>query len=183
MKIIDNFLPKPLFKELQKYCKENEFQVVQAGEKQFSVLPVPQEVYPFLELPGYEIIFTFIRNAHKDFDNEERIHCDGVIMGKKTAKAAVLYINDSQGVSQNGTKFYSHEKYGRVLPDDVDDAEFDRLIVEDSADKTKWTQVRWVESKPNRLLRYSSSRFHGKYPAQIKKGVRIVLVAFYSKTE
>lgn len=183
MKIIDNFLPKPLFKELQNYCKENEFEIIQAGEKQFSVLKVPQEIYPFLELPGYEIIFTFIRNAHKDFDNEERIHSDGIIMGKKTVKAAVLYINDSQGVSQNGTKFYSHEKYGRFLPEDTPNEEFDRLIVEDSADKTKWTQTHWVESKPNRLLRYNSAYFHGKYPAKIKKGERIVLVIFYAKLD
>ncbi|HEY6143733.1 MAG TPA: hypothetical protein VIV55_10015 [Flavobacterium sp.] len=181
MKVIDDFLPKPLFKELQQYCTENEFQIVQAGEKQFSVLAVPQEIYQLLELPGYEIIFTFIRNAYKDFDNEERIHCDGIIMNKKTSKAAVLYINDSQGVSENGTKFYSHEKYGRFLPDDTDDKEFDRLIIEDSADKTKWTQTRWVKSKPNRLLRYNARYFHGKYPAKIRKGTRIVLVVFYSK--
>jgi hypothetical protein len=183
MNIIDNFLPEETFDELQKYCKENDFEIIQAGEKQFSVLNVPEEIYPFLELEGHNIILSFIRNAHKDFDNEERIHCDGLIMGKKTNKAAVLYINNKNGVTKNGTKFYSHKTHGPFLPDTESEEEFNRLITEDSNDTRKWTETHFVKSKPNRLIRYNSRYFHGKWPARIKEGERVVLVTFYEKRQ
>lgn len=182
MRITDGFLPDEVFKELQAYCKENEFEIVQAGEKQFSVLKVPRNIYPYLEIEGHDIILSFIRNAHKDFDNEERIHCDGIIMGRKADKAAVLYINNRSGVTPNGTKFYSHKTHGTFLPDDAGEAEFNRLITEDSGDVRKWEQTHYVKSRPNRMLLYKSSLFHGKFPAKIKRGQRIVLVTFYAKS-
>ncbi len=181
MTVIDDFLPKNVFKELQEYCNQNEFQIVQAGEKAFSILEIPENIYPYLQLDGHKIIFAFIRNAYKEFDNEERIHCDGIIMEKQTNKAAVLYINNSHGVTKNGTKFYCHKTHGNFLPDDADETEFNRLITEDANDLTKWKETHFVKSKPNRLLRYKSSLFHGKYPAKIRKGTRIVLVVFYEK--
>lgn len=182
MKIIDDFLPQEVFKELQNYCLENEFKIVKAGEKEFSVLDVPENIYPFLAIEGYDIIFSFIRNAYNLFDNEERIHCDGIIMNRKTDKASVLYINNKNGVTKNGTKFYSHKTHGNFLPDDADETEFNRLITEDAHDPTKWKETHFVKSKPNRMLIYKSSFFHGKYPARIKEGTRIVLVTFYAKS-
>ncbi len=181
MLVVDNFLPKETFENLQKYCKENEFSIVTAGEKSFSILDVPPEIIPSLQMDGYDIILTFIRSAHKDFDNEERIHCDGIILDKKTDKAAVLYINNRHGVTKNGTKFYSHKVHGQFLPDDADEAEFNRLITDDAGDKSKWTETHYVKAKPNRLLRYNARYFHGKHPAKIKEGVRVVLVVFYKK--
>jgi hypothetical protein len=181
MTIIDDFLPKNVFKELQDYCKENEFKIVQAGEKQFSTLEIPENIYPYLELEGHEIIFAFIRNAYKEFDNTERIHSDGIIMGKQTNKACVLYINNSHGVTKNGTKFYSHKVHGNFLPDHTSEEEFNRLLTEDAGDPRKWKETHFVKSKPNRMLIYNSRYFHGKYPAKIKDGTRIVLVTFYSK--
>lgn len=182
MKITDNFLPKEVFENLQKYCKENEFNIVQAGEKEFSILEVPQEIYPYLEIEGHEIILSFIRNAYKDFDNEERIHCDGIILNRQTNKAAVLYINNKNGVTKNGTKFYAHKIHGNFLPDGTDEAEFNRLITEDAGDVRKWRETHYVKSKPNRMLLYNSQYFHGKHPAKIKDGQRIVLVCFYAKS-
>jgi hypothetical protein len=181
MIILDNFLPKEVFSKLQDYCNENEFQIVQAGEKQFSVLEVPENIYPFIQKEGYEIIFTFIRNAYQGFDDVERIHCDGIIMNKKTDAAAVLYINNTKGVTKNGTKFYSHQIHGPFLPKDATEEEFNRLITEDASDTSKWTETFCVKSKPNRMLSYKSNIFHGKWPAKIEKGIRKVLVVFYSK--
>ena len=176
-----NFLPEEIFKDLQHYCRKTEFRIQQAGEKQFSVLDVPEHIYPFLELHGHEIIFAFIRNAYKTFDNKERIHCDGIIMGKQTSKAAVLYINNRSGVTRNGTKFYAHKVHGNFFPEDGMEEEFNRLLQEDADDKKKWNETHYVKSKPNRLLRYNSMFFHGKHPAKIKDGTRIVLVVFYAK--
>jgi hypothetical protein len=183
MNIIDNFLPEETFKSLQEYCKENEFKIVEVGGKLFSTIEVPQDIYPFLELEGHEIILAFIRSANGAFDTKERIHCDGIIMGKQTNKAAVLYINNKNGVTKNGTKFYAHKVHGNFLPDDASEDEFNRLIQEDAEDTRKWTETHFVKSKPNRMLRYNARYFHGKYPARIKDGKRIVLVVFYAKSE
>jgi hypothetical protein len=103
-------------------------------------------------------------------------------MGKKTNKASVLYINNTHGVTKNGTKFYSHKIHGPFLPDGTDEAEFNRLLTEDANDSRKWKETHFVKSRPNRMLQYNSKYFHGKWPAKIKEGQRIVLVVFYCKS-
>jgi hypothetical protein len=178
---IDSFLPDFEFKALQEYCLKTPFQIVEFGGKEFSVLQIPKHIYPYFEKEGYDIIFGFIRNAHKNFDNEERIHADGIIMDKKTDLASVFYINDSKGVTKNGTKFYSHSTHGTHFDFSLGTPEFNKLINEDAKDISKWTELEFVQSFPNRLLTYNANRFHGKWPAKIKRGVRIVLVCFYSK--
>lgn len=183
MTVTNDFLPDDVFKRLQDYCKESEFEIVSAGGKEFSVLDIPEEVASFLELEDHEIVLAFIRNAYNEFDNKERIHCDGIIMDRRINKASVLYINNNSGVTKNGTKFYSHKKHGLFLPDEAGEEEFNRLIEEDSDDTRKWVETHYVKAKPNRRLLYNARYFHGKYPAKIKEGVRIVLVCFYAKKE
>lgn len=177
----DNFLPKEIFKELQEYCNNNQFQIIQAGDKSFSVLEVPDNVKPFLEIEGYEIILSFIRNAYNEFDNDWRIHADNIIMNERVSLASVLYINDTKGVSKNGTSFYYHHLHGEELSECVSEEEYNRLILEDSNDLTKWVETDYVKSKPNRLLKYSAQMFHSKSPNRIKKGYRQVCVAFYKR--
>lgn len=178
---IDNFLPEESFKNLQKYCETNDFKIVDAGGKLFSVLETPEFIINFLKEDDYNLILTFLREAHDGFDDQLRIHADNIIMGKKTALAKVLYVNNPDTVSKNGTAFWKHHKHGNFLPEDVSNEEFDRLIIEDSNNIELWDKTALVESKPNRLLTYNSNQFHSKYPANIEKGKRIVLVAFYSK--
>lgn len=183
----DNFLPEQAFLDLKMYCEMNQFKIVQAGEKEFSVLDTPRELLEFFRLDGYELVLTFIRSADKDFDTDYRIHADNIINGRKTELASVLYINDSntdeEEVSENGTAFYTHNKYGRWLPEDVTDEEFDRLIKEDSNDLSKWKMTDKISAFPNRSLLYSSNYFHAKYPNKIERGTRKVLVCFYAKKE
>jgi hypothetical protein len=181
MKITDNFLPTEVFKELQNYCKENEFEIVKAGEKEFSILNVPENIYPFLEIEGYDIIFSFIRNAYKEFDTTWRRHADNIINGYKTDMASVLYINNNTNITKNGTAFYNHIKYGKSLPKNISENEYNRMIIEDSEDDSKWDITQIVEAKPNRMLIYCSQDFHSKYPNKINIGERIVLVSFYIK--
>lgn len=181
MKIIDNFLPENSFKQLKNYCNENDFKIVDAGGKLFSILETPTEMIgPLLE-EGYRLILTFIREAYDGFDNEFRIHADNIIKGEKTALAKVLYINNPEMVTENGTAFWKHHKHGVELPEDVTNEEFDRLLLEDSNNIKLWEQTDFVEAKPNRLLTYNSNQFHSKWPANIAKGRRVVLVAFYAK--
>jgi len=183
IKIKDNFLPDETFRELQNYCREKEFETVVVGSKEFSVLETPDNVIPFLQQPGHEIILSFIRQANELIDTKLNIHADGIIQGQISSLASVLYINDSQGVTKNGTAFWYHEKHGYKLPNDCSIQEFNRLLTEDANDIEKWKQLDYLKAKQNRLLTYPSNYFHSKWPQQITEGTRIVLVTFYKKTE
>lgn len=180
MQITDNFLPEGLFQELSDYCKQKEFQLVNVGEKEFLVLPTPPIITEYLQIPEHEIILTFIRKAHKEFDTDYRIHGDGLINNEKTHLASVLYISESN--TPNGTAFWQHHKHGKSLPADVTEQEFNRLLTEDSNDLSKWKSIGFVQNVPNRLLTYNANHFHSKFPSLIDSGERIVLVTFYKKS-
>lgn len=178
----DNFLHEDMFKGLQEYCESNVFGLVKAGDKSFSVLEVPDDVLDALnKVDGHSISLCFIRRAYKGFDNELRIHCDGIIANQKTSYASVLYINKEEGVTPNGTSFYKHIEHGNYLDNDATEDEFNRLILDDSNDISKWKRTGSIKSKPNRLLTYDANYFHAKYPNSIEEGERIVLVCFYTK--
>jgi len=179
--IRDNYLPEAAFVDLQEYCNELTFQIVNIGGKEFSTLFTPKYLYEFLQIDDHELILTFIRSAHKDFDTDLRIHADNIINGRKPSLAAVLYVNNPEDVSSNGTAFWTHHKYGKSLESNVSNEEFDRLLIEDANDESKWTKTDYVSNVPNRLLVYPSNYFHSKYPAKIENGVRKVLVCFYCK--
>lgn len=178
--ILNDFLPNDLFIQLQEYTNQD-FKKVTIGEKDFSILPIPKEVFSHLEIKGYEMTAGFIREAHNQFDFDNRIHSDGIILNKTTHLARVLYLNEKDEVSENGTCFWQHKTHGHFLPLDTPKEEFDRMILEDSEDLSKWTKTDIVVSQPNKLLTYSANLFHSKFPAKIEKGVRKVLVAFYTK--
>lgn len=176
----DNYLETSTFDALKEYCK-SDFEIVKMGEKDFSVLQTPKDLLPLLKVEGHDLILSFIRSAHKDFDTDLRIHADHIINGDKAVLASVLYIGDDD-ITPNGTAFYTHTKYGRQLPSDVSKEEFDRMIVEDSNDISKWVMTDFISAVPNRLLMYDANMFHSKYPKKIEKGVRKVLVNFYRKS-
>lgn len=83
MIVTDNFLPGAAFEDLQHYCIDNDFEIVKLGEKEFSVLPTPRYLLEFFQIPDHELVLTFIRSAHADFDTDYRIHADNIIEGKK----------------------------------------------------------------------------------------------------
>lgn len=180
---INNFLPKEVFERLQAYSEQREFEIIKLGEKQFSIIPTPEEILKHLELPEQELFLTFLRSAKHDFDTDLRIHADNIIEGSKTTYASVLYVNKSEGVSKNGTCFYKHEKHGLELPQGISNEEFDRLITEDSNDVSKWERTDTVTAEPNKIVLYNSNLFHSKWPKRIQKGTRVVLVNFYRKKE
>lgn len=183
--IEDNFLSDEDFFNLQDYCNKS-FRIESAGAgdqwKEFLILDTPPAIQDQLELEGHEIIFSFIRKAHKDFDIDPRIHSDGIIMNKYVDVASVLYINDPKGVTRNGTMFYEHYKYGEALPKNPDPKLYNKVL-RDSNKPELFIETDRVYSKPNRLLSYPADRFHAKFPAKIEMGERIVLVTFYSKIE
>lgn len=174
----DDYLKIDTFNSLKEYCT-SDFQIVKVGEKNFSVLETPKDLLPLLEVKGHNLILSFIRSADKNFDTDLRIHADHIIEGKKAVLASVLYID----VKDSGTAFYSHREYGRLLPVTVSNEEFDRLIIEDSNNESKWVMTDFISGVPNRLLIYDANMFHSKYPKVIKNGVRKVLVNFYERAE
>jgi hypothetical protein len=179
IKVTDNFLPKKAFEDLQNYCNSNEFKTIQAGEKEFLVLDTPRDLLDFLIIEDHNLVLTFIRKAHRNFDTDWRIHADNIINGYKTELASVLYINKKE--TENGTAFWIHDKYGKKLPKDIEPKEFDRLITEDANNLEKWTMDSVIGNQENRLLTYTSNYFHSKFPNKIEEGERIVLVCFYEK--
>lgn len=178
--IQDNFLPEQVFRDLQDYANNVPFQLVKAGEKEFSVLETPRVLLDLLQIKGHFIVLTFIREAHAGFDNIERIHADGIIQNYKTSFARVLYLNEEDELEPHGTCFYDHHIHGQFLSEDATEEEFNRLIVEDSNEPAKWKMTDKVIGRPNRLLTYRSNLFHAKWPAKIEKGNRKVLVVFYA---
>src|SRR5690606_23350004 len=100
--VTDNFFTPENFKFLQEYCKQD-FTIQNVGGKDFSVLPTPQEILPLLNIDGHKLILSFIRSAYKGFDTDARVHADGIILGEKTDYASVIYINNEEGVTPNGT--------------------------------------------------------------------------------
>lgn len=179
--IKNNFLPDKVFKDLQDYVYSNRFSLTKVGEKTFYILPTPDFIIPYLQIKGYDALFSFIRKANNEINTEMNVHADNIINGKPTHLASVLYINESDSVSPNGTAFWEHEKYGLELPENTPNEEFDRLLLEDSNNIHKWRQHIFVPAIPNRLLTYQANLFHSKFPAKIQKGERIVLVVFFNK--
>lgn len=179
----ENYLPRRVFDGLQKECLEADFKEVQAGEKSFLCIETPRWLYEYLKVDGHRIIFTFIRKAHRNFDKELRIHCDSIINGVRPALASVLYINPKEGVTPNGTAFWSHKELGDRAPENISDKEFDRLLTKDANIAKKWQKTSYIASSPNRLLVYDSGMFHSKYPMVIQEGERIVCATFYEKID
>lgn len=176
----DNFFQPETLKSIQEYCQQD-FILKKTKEKDFLVLATPTDLYPILKIKGHEIVLSFIRQAHKDFDNEPRIHCDHIIEGKRTSLARVFYINEQEGVSKSGTAFFTNKKWGLRAPEDLSNEEFDRLITEESGNESKWVKTDYISARPNRMLTYNSSYWHAKYPFKVEEGVRKVLVVFYTK--
>ena len=114
-----------------------------------------------------------------------RIHSDyGVsqlLKSKGTPYAWVWYGDDGPS-EQHGTAFFQHHGYGESLSHDVDNAEHDRLLREESGDLSQWTQTACVSMRHNRLVAYPADRFHGQWPATgwgtSQQDGRVVIVGF-----
>ncbi len=179
--IVDDFLPKNLFKELLTYC--DEFEEFKTPGKSFWIKELPDDFVDFFKnkiekVEGRKIknILCFLREAKKNQDNNWRIHNDTIINNKKPDRAIVYYIEANEK-QLNGTAFWNHETYGDKYIQS-DSVEFNRMLTEDAEDVSKWSLSSVVGYKPNRLLSYPCEYFHSKYPKEYKNQ-RIVLVMFY----
>jgi len=179
--IKDDFLPVSLYKELINYC--NEFKEIKYPDKSFWVKELPDEFNNFIiksleKIEGKKInnILSFAREAKKNQDNDWRIHNDTIIEGQQPDRAIVFYVKSNEK-ELNGTAFWDHKEYGHKYIKS-NEKEFNRMLAEDSNNKSKWKLNTVVGYKDNRLLSYPCEYFHSKYPNEYKDQ-RIVIVMFY----
>jgi len=179
--IIDNFLSKKTFKIIKEGA--NDFKEVKVPGKSFWVKKPSVELVAHLEdkleeIEGQEVmnIFCFFREAKEGQDEDWRIHNDTIINGHQPDRAIVLYIT-SPDDKLNGTALWEHENYGETYTGKGNE-EFDKVLTEDSNDKSKWKLKSIIGYKENRLVSYPCEYFHSKYPNKFT-GQRVVLVMFY----
>jgi hypothetical protein len=179
--IKDNFLPPNLYKELVNYC--NEFVEVKTPGKSFWIKNLPSELIHYIErslkkLEGKDVksILCFAREANQSQDNNWRIHNDTIIEGQQPDRAIVLYVKANED-KLHGTAFWEHENYGHTYNQSGNE-EFNRMLIEDANNKSKWKLNSVIGYKDNRLLSYPCNYFHSKYPNKYNDQ-RIVVVMFY----
>lgn len=184
--VVDDFLEQSYYDFYSYTIQNNENTEVVMGEKSFYVQQVDGDFVETVckiiskkENKTIQPILSFFRCATDKLDNDLRIHSDYIIEGVKPDRACVLYMSKSEIEGLNGTAFWEHEYYGQKLPDYVSNEEFDRMIVEDSNDVTKWKLKSVIGNNENRLISYPSNYFHSKYPATAWEKGRYVFVMFY----
>lgn len=185
--VLDDFLPESLLVPLQDYLNQNEFEKVTVGDKDFHIQNSNKELDDYISLrlsaiEGKTIqpILSFFRIATDSIDNTWRIHSDLNINGQKPDRAIVLYLSPRESEELHGTALWEHETYGRELPANTTDEEYDRMITGDAEDIGKWRLNTVIGYGENRLVCYPSSYFHSKYPNVAWKQGRKVFVMFYN---
>lgn len=180
--IKDNFLPKETLK------------VFTEDKTSFEEYPTPGKVFWIkrvnknfvdevcrklskIENCKIENVLAFVREAKQGQDTDWRIHNDSIINGVKPDRAVVLYLSDNNNIGLNGTAFWSHIDKGDTYTGNTNE-EFDRMLIEDANDVSKWELKTLVGHKQNRLLSYPCEYFHSKYPNELKNS-RQVFVMFY----
>jgi len=180
--IKDDFLPQELLDRIEE-DKSSYEEVVTPG-KSFWVKHASTDFIVWIcsrisEIEGVGItpILGFFREAKEGQDNDWRIHNDSIIEGQLPDRAAVLYISDSPLDRINGTAFWEHKIHGDTF-ENINPEEYNRLLIEDSNDQTKWNLKSVIGHKKNRLISYPCNYFHSKFPKEFIRSRR-VFVIFY----
>jgi len=183
----DDFLSKQWYEATTEELSSNEFEDVVVGDRSFYVQTpsvafneIVSSKISLLEGSPIRNILSFFRVATDVLDTDWDIHSDLKINGEQPDRAVVLFMSPSKSESElSGTAFWKHESYGYALPSSSNE-EFDRMLLEDSNDLTKWELNTVIGHRENRLISYPSSYFHSKYPNKSWEDGRVVFVMFYS---
>ena len=132
--IVDDFVQKNLFEIANKHLDENEFKKIKAGDKDFHIQQSNEEFDKYITqkisiIEGKEIknILSFFRIATDKLDVSWRIHSDLNINGEKPDRALVLYLSPREKEDLHGTALWEHDIYGREIPEDITDEEYDKI--------------------------------------------------------
>ena len=170
---IDDFLPEYILKETIKDLSLQDYEEFKTQGKSFYVQKATQ---PFInhvtgslstiENKIVENILEFFRVSNDMLDTNWRRHSDLKIEGQQPDRALVLYISPRKINELHGTALWEHKIYGKSLPDNTTDEEFDRLITKESENLDAWTLNSVIGYKQNRAISYPANYFHSKYPNQ-----------------
>jgi len=180
--IEDNFLEP---KVLEAVLKDNrKYMEVKTPGKSFWVKEPSNDLIEYvvkkisyIEHKEVENVLCFFRQAKENQDVDWRIHNDSIIEGQQPENAIVLYLSEDNVKGLNGTAFWSHKTHGDTYKGSTED-DFNRLLINDSNDTSKWDLKTVIGHKQNRLISYPCEYFHSKYPNKFNKS-REVLVMFY----
>lgn len=180
--IKDNFLPEELLATV--VGGTTPYKAVETPGKTFWVKTPSREFVSYvinklalIEGSQIENILCFFREAKQGQDDDWRIHNDSIIKGQLPDRAVVLYLSKDSQVGLNGTALWSHKIYGDTYSGKTNES-FDKLLLEDSNDLSKWDLKTVIGHKLNRLVSYPCKYFHSKYPREFKES-REVFVMFY----
>tara|TARA_R100000315_G_scaffold2220_1_gene794 strand:+ start:135 stop:713 length:579 start_codon:yes stop_codon:yes gene_type:complete len=183
---IDDFLPNYILDETIKDLSTQDYQELKTPGKSFYI---QQATQPFINhvsgglsaLEGniVEPILSFFRVSNNVLDTNWRIHSDLKIEGQQPDRALVLYISPRKINELHGTALWRHKTYGKSLPDNITNKEFDRMILKESENLDMWTLDSVIGYNQNRAISYPANYFHSKYPNKSWEQGREVFVMFY----
>ena len=184
--IIDDFIEAKLFKETTKQLKTNKFTEFIAGNKSFYIQK-PNSVFnnyvlnrlKHIENCDLENILSFFRVSTDKLDTTWRIHSDLNIEGQKPDRAVVIYMSPKEIKELHGTALWEHKIYGKKLPKDTTNEEYNRLITAEAENLDMWKLNSVIGYEQNRLISYPANYFHSKYPNKSWEKGRQVFVMFY----
>tara|TARA_R110000822_G_C15198264_1_gene482101 strand:+ start:144 stop:719 length:576 start_codon:yes stop_codon:yes gene_type:complete len=184
--VIDDFIEPQLFPIIKNYLSDGPFKKQVVGGKDFYIKESPEEFNEYVterlsKAEGRPVvnILSFFRESTDELDITWRIHSDLNIDGQKPDRAVVLYLSPREREELHGTALWEHHIYGKALPEDISNEEYDRMISVDAEDLDRWRLSSVLGYESNRLISYPSSYFHSKYPNKSWKEGRQVFVMFY----
>ena len=184
--IKDNFIEKELFTKTKNSLSNNRYDDILAGEKLFHVQWPSQEFDQHVLSKLKEIeqrdlykILSFFRISSDKLDTDWRIHSDLIINVEKPDRAAIIYMSPKERDDLHGTALWHHKVYGKKLPQNTSNEEYDRMITKESENLEMWQLSSVIGYEQNRLLSYPANYFHSKYPNKSWENGRQVFVIFY----
>ena len=184
--IQDNFIEKELFVKTNNALNNNKYEDILAGEKLFHVQWSNQEFDHYvlnklkeIEQKSLYKIFSFFRVSSNKLDTDWRIHSDLIINKEKPDRAAIIYMSPKERNDLHGTAFWDHKVYGKKLPENTTNEEYDRMITKEAENLDMWKLNSVAGYEQNRLVSYPANYFHSKYPNKSWVSNRQVFVIFY----
>lgn len=168
-----NFLNKKDFKKLVNYCNDGILTNITNNKESINVLQTPSWLINSLQIPGKELILTFIKEESRANVSNHSINADNVVNGKKATLTTELLISTECESAENTNVFYNHKLYGNSLPAEVSNED----LKDAKINKEQFKNISHiVENKPNSLLSYQSNAFRSNYTRDKRK----VLVCIYA---
>jgi len=183
---IDDFLPSYILDETIKDLSSQDYEEFKTPGKSFHIQKASHSFLNHIcsslsAIEGNTVkpILGFFRISNDMLDTNWRIHSDLKIDGQQPDRALVLYISPRKINELHGTALWSHEKYGKKLPENTTNEEFNRMILRESENLEVWTLNSVIGYEQNRAISYPADYFHSKYPNKSWKSGREVFVMFY----